>query len=79
MLACTHFPLLSEELTAALGQDMCLVDGAQGIAARIATLVGDQPFMRSQPDLAIFTGGINHRPFFAEMLARYGLERIEPL
>jgi glutamate racemase len=38
VLACTHFPLLREELAAELGEQVRLVDGAEGIARRIASL-----------------------------------------
>jgi len=55
VLACTHFPLLSEELTTAFGPDVRLVDGSQGIARRIASLVKGQPMRRSGPDRAVFT------------------------
>ena len=37
VLACTHFPLLAEELAAAF-PDIAWVDGAAGIARRIAWL-----------------------------------------
>ena len=56
VLACTHFPLLAPELSAALGAGVTLIDGAEGIARRIAFLVSGQRFSRKTPDLALFTG-----------------------
>ncbi|MEO6093032.1 MAG: glutamate racemase, partial [Novosphingobium sp.] len=56
VLACTHFPLLAEELSAAFGPDVRFIDGAAGIARRIAFLTEGQGFARSDPDLALFTG-----------------------
>lgn len=44
VLACTHFPLLAGELTDAFGPDVRLIDGAAGIARRIAQLLEGQPF-----------------------------------
>jgi len=55
VLACTHFPLLAEELGAAFGPDVALVDGAAGIARRIAFLTQGQAFARARPDYALFT------------------------
>ncbi|PZU17168.1 MAG: glutamate racemase [Citromicrobium sp.] len=77
VLACTHFPLLSEELQRALGPDVRLVDGAEGIARRIAHLTDGQTFARTMPDRAVFTADPAANPMFAEMLAAYGLTRIE--
>ncbi|WP_199503728.1 glutamate racemase [Qipengyuania sp. YIM B01966] len=77
VLACTHFPLLSEELQRALGPDVRLVDGAEGIARRIAHLTDGQTFARTMPDRAVFTADPAANPMRAEMLAAYGLTQIE--
>ena len=77
VLACTHFPLLRDELAAAFGPDVALVDGAQGIARRIAALTQGQGFERTRPGLAIFTAQPEPRPAFGQALARYGLDRVE--
>ena len=77
VLACTHFPLLSEELQRALGPDVRLVDGAEGIARRIAHLTDGQTFARTMPDRAVFTADPAANSMLAEMLAAYGLTRIE--
>lgn len=79
VLACTHFPLLADELRAVLGEEVRLVDGAAGIARRIATLVKDEPLKRTAADFAVFTAEPDRRPAFAGALSRYGLERIERL
>lgn len=56
VLACTHFPLLTDELAQVLGPDVRFVDGAAGIARRIASLTQGQAFARQHSDFALFTG-----------------------
>lgn len=75
VLACTHFPLLSEELAAAFGPDVRFIDGAQGIARRIAHLTQGQRFERNQPDLALFTKGEDFDALMPALAAR-GLTRV---
>ena len=53
VLACTHFPLLANELRGLFGKHVQLVDGAQGIARRIAALTEGQAFDRARPDLSL--------------------------
>jgi glutamate racemase len=56
VLACTHFPLVRDELAEAFGPDVAFVDGAAGISRRIAALTAGQPMARDRPDHAIMTG-----------------------
>ena len=57
VLACTHFPLLAEELGAAFGPQVQQIDGAAGIARRIAHLLDGQSFAPSPgPNRFIVTG-----------------------
>jgi glutamate racemase len=56
VLACTHFPLLVEELGQVFGPGVRFIDGAEGIARRIATLTQGQGFARVREDYALFTG-----------------------
>ena len=76
VLACTHFPLLADELGAAFGAGVGFVDGGPGIARRIAFLTQDQHWTPA-PGLAVFTGAAD--PALADALAGYGLERVETL
>ncbi len=75
VLACTHFPLVCDELAKAFGPDVRFVDGGAGIARRIAFLTKDQPFQRSEPDLALFTRDEESLAALAPALADYGLGR----
>jgi glutamate racemase len=74
VLACTHFPLLAEELRAAFPA-VVFLDGAAGIARRIAYLTGNQVWPAEvPPGIAVFTSP-EPRPL-ASALAQFGLDQI---
>ena len=75
VLACTHFPLLAGELAEVFGGQVRFIDGAAGIARRIAFLTQGQSFERTQPDLALFTDASDTQALRPALAAR-GLERI---
>ena len=78
VLACTHFPLLDEELRAAF-PGVALIDGGPGIARRIAHLTRDQPWPeKPSPGIALFTGAAPGRPL-RQSLARFGLDHVRTL
>src|SRR5690606_36328828 len=79
VLACTHFPLVVNELRAALGPDIAFVHGAAGIARRIAFLTQGQPFLRKSPDAAIFTGDLSAAQRLRPAIEAHGLMEIESL
>jgi glutamate racemase len=79
VLACTHFPLLCDELQQVFGPHVQFVDGAKGIARRIVHLTADQQFARTTPDLALFTRAEDSIAKLTPALAGYGLERVEVL
>ena len=79
VLACTHFPLVEGELSAAFGGKVQFVDGAQGIAKRVAYLTKDQPFERGGQDQAIVTGDDTDNPALLEAFRPFGIGRILPL
>lgn len=79
VLACTHFPLLEDELAQAFGPGVRFVHGAQGIARRVAHLTEGQAFARSRPDIALFTRDGADVAALAPALARFGLDAIEVL
>ncbi|USI72309.1 glutamate racemase [Sphingomonas morindae] len=79
VLACTHFPLVARSLAAVAPRPLGFVDGAEGIARRIATLTEDQPFAPLRGgDVAVFTSPIDTAPLVPALAAR-GLARIERL
>ena len=77
VLACTHFPLLRDELDAAYpGRQW--IDGGAGIARRIAWLTAEQPWPAEPSDgLLIFTAV--PRPVPMATLARYGICEVRTL
>jgi glutamate racemase len=77
VLACTHFPLLEDELRAAF-PTVSYVDGGRGIARRIAWLTREQPWpVEPAPGLAIFTAP--PREPLLGALATYGLDEVRTL
>jgi glutamate racemase len=78
VLACTHFRLLDAELRSAFpGVD--LVDGAQGIARRIAFLTRGQQWPSAiSPGVALFTGAAPTGPLLTA-LALHGLGDVRTL
>ncbi|MGN6496611.1 MAG: glutamate racemase [Tsuneonella sp.] len=79
VLACTHFPLLAEELGQAMGPHVHFVDGAQGIARRIAHLTAGQRFERTEADIALTTGRSADLAALAPTLSALGIDRIEEI
>lgn len=76
VLACTHFPLITEDLAQAFGPGVAFVDGAAGIAQRIAFLTQSQPWQRNGPDRALFTSDGPDLAELALVLAGSGLAEI---
>jgi glutamate racemase len=77
VLACTHFPLLADEISAAY-PGIAQVDGGPGIARRIAYLTQGQPWPdMPPPGIAIFTKA--PPPALGNSLARFGIEEVQVL
>jgi glutamate racemase len=75
VLACTHFPLLHDELAVALPR-VEFVHGGAGIARRIAYLTDGQAWPdRPDAGIALFTGGPPD-PLLRNALAGYGLSQM---
>ena len=75
VLACTHFPLLQEELEAAF-PGIAFIHGGDGIARRIAYLTRDQKWPdRSSEGLMVFTSSTGVPSTAA--LARYGIGEVK--
>ncbi len=76
-LACTHFPLVANELAAACPRPITFVDGGPGIARRVAHLTAGQDWPAVPvPGKAVFTAPMVVPDGLRASLAGYGLERI---
>lgn len=78
VLACTHFPLLEDELAQVFGAGVGCIHGASGIASRIASLTEGQPFERAQADFAVVTGNPSSADLdrLRRQFAPYGLDEV---
>jgi glutamate racemase len=78
VLACTHFPLLADELDQSF-PGLRWLDGGEGIARRVQHLTRNQPWPSEYPGgIAVFTGGAPAKPLLSA-LARYGLDEVRTL
>jgi len=80
VLACTHFPLLRDELEAAAPRPLAFVDGNAGIARRTAWLLRGECWPnKAGAGIAVFTGPIEGADSCRLGLAGFGLTRFERL
>lgn len=80
VLACTHFPLVEEELAAAAPRPLAFIHGGEGIARRTAWLARDTAWPdRAAEGVAVFTGSAAGAEAYRPGLAAYRLTRIETL
>ncbi len=78
VLACTHFPLVEEELAAASSRPLRFVDGKEGIARRTASLArGASSVEAPASGVAVFTRWTEAYEAYCPALAAWGLERVE--
>lgn len=83
VLACTHFPLLREELIAALPPGLQLLDSGAAIARRVGFLLADSaeppagyiPEHLAPEHLAVFTQATKEAEQLAPALAGFGIYR----
>jgi glutamate racemase len=80
VLACTHFPLVEQELAAAATRPLRFVDGKEGIARRTAWLLRDRSWPEQPGEsLALFTRPAPSLDAYRAGLAAFGLTRVETL
>jgi glutamate racemase len=80
VLACTHFPLVADRLAAVAPADVQFLDGAAGIARRVAVLTaGSAATGPSPPGRALFTRDDPGLAALAPALHGFGLHTIEVL
>ena len=80
VLACTHFPLVQEELEAAAPHALAFLDGTEGIARRTAWLTRDHAWPGAPSEgLALFTSRSPALEAYRPGFERFGLRLIEGL
>ena len=80
VLACTHFPLVAEELAAAAPRPLAFVDGGAGIARRVAHLLRDAVWPPvAPPGTAVFTRAGADVDALRPALQGFGLDGIDIL
>jgi len=80
VLACTHFPLVEEELRRASPRPLMFVDGSEGIARRTAALMRDQLWPEPPArGIALFTSSDPALEAYRSGFERFGLSLIEGL
>lgn len=77
VLACTHFPLVVNDLAAASPRPLIFMDGGEGIARRVAYLTQGQTWPESPADgIAVFTRSGRDIDALAPALRDFGLMEI---
>jgi glutamate racemase len=79
VLACTHFPLLAQEIAAASPAGVTLVDSGAGIARRTAHLTHRQDWPERAEGRAVFTKVSEDLDALKGALATYGLSQTDML
>lgn len=77
VLACTHFPLLREELAAQFSPPVQLIDSGEAIARRVASLVASHSFIEQPPEhSALFTAASPSVTLLSPRLAQFAIHHI---
>jgi glutamate racemase len=80
VLACTHFPLVQDDLAAATPRPLAFVDGKEGIARRVAWLTRGTSWEDTQTEqFAIFTGSSSVTRNYSSAFRSFGFSRIIPI
>ena len=80
VLACTHFPLVADELEAVAGPHVMLLDGGEGIARRVAHLTHGQAWPEHAPSRRVIAnGGVAEVEAAWTAFAAFGFSGIEVL
>ncbi len=79
VLACTHFPLLKEEVAAVCPTGIALVDSGAGIAKRTVQLTDGQDWPETAKGMAVFTREGEDVAALVPTLDQYGLTKIDTL
>jgi glutamate racemase len=81
VLACTHFPLLRDEIAAQFPPHLHIIDSGEAIARRVASLTETYRFSIQEPPkhTAIFTADLLNLQALQPRLTQFGISSIEIL
>ena len=80
VLACTHFPLLRDEIKAHFSDQVKLIDSGEAIARRVASLLGERNLSGSTPEhRAVFTKASPTLEALLPQLAHFGIHHLDIL
>lgn len=80
VLACTHFPLLRDELAAQFPSHVQLIDSGEAIARRVVSLLGDRQFDEQTPEhIAVFTKASPAIEALQPQLIQFGIHNLDIL
>lgn len=80
ILACTHFPLVQEELQKSFVRTIQFIDGSHGIARRIAHLTSDTQWPEvAESGVFVTTGDLVQLKPYQKTLKEFGLTRLQAL
>jgi glutamate racemase len=80
VLACTHFPLLRDEIAAHFSSEVQLIDSGEAIARRVASLTDIYNAAKQIPEhRAIFTADLPNVESLGPQLTQFGINHIEIL
>jgi glutamate racemase len=80
VLACTHFPLIREEIAAACPEGVELIDSGAAVARQVLTICPPDetdPTADMTPATAYVTGGVANLASMKPALLRFGYQRME--
>lgn len=77
VLACTHFPLLRDEIAAQFSPEVQLIDSGEAIARRVVSLLAEYNFAEQAPEnIALFTKASPTVNALSPQLAQFGIHTI---
>jgi glutamate racemase len=81
VLACTHFPFLTDQIQAYFGPDTTIIDPAPAVARQVKRVMGNQPALTDAPGLITYftSGDVAHFAWLRERLISVTTGEIIPV
>ncbi len=80
ILACTHFPLMRDELKEQFPAQVSLIDSGEAIARRVVSLLGERQYAEQEPEhLVVFTKASPAVEALQPQLFQFGIHKLDIL